>query len=420
MSQILSQVPRHLLKQEQRLTAQLIQAMDILQLNSLALESRISQEIDSNPALEYSPDEDGHVGETHSDATGEERPDGEQAMVVEEGAPQEFERLDNLVSEYDWIEDDAEYRGTKSRERTLEESDSKMEAMANTAARPISLQEHLQQQWDLAEFDQETDIIGRKIISYIDDAGRLTASLEQIGAEFDPPPGLDVLEVVLTCVQELEPRGIAARDLKECLLLQLESLPGDNALECSIIRDHFEDLQRNRLPAIAKALDVDIEDVKAALGVIGKLSLHPGVDVVERQVPPIVPDVAVEYIEEEDRYDVRLTRGNIRELRISPEFREALRRARDDKTSRDFIRQKIEAANAIIDAVRYRRRRLLDVAEAVVDAQRDFLDQGEQHIKVLRMSDLAERFGCDPSTISRTVDEKYIQTPQGIFPLRRF
>ncbi len=408
------------MRQEQRLTAQLIQAMDILQLNTMALEARISQEIDGNPALDYAPDDEAHAADAEPDARANERPEGEQAMVVQEGDAKEFERLDNLVSEYDWIEDDAEYRGTRSRQRSLEEADSKMEAMANTAARPVSLQEHLLEQWQFADVDDEVRRIGAAIINYIDDTGRLSTPLAQIGDTLDPAPDEGLLEESLARVQELDPKGVGARDLKECLLLQLQAWPGDNTLECSIIRDHFEDLQRNRLPAIAKALDVDLEDVKGALAAFARLSLHPGLDVVDRRVPRVVPDVIVEYNEERDRYDVRLTRTNRRDLRISPEFRRLLERSRNDKASRAFARQKIDAANAIIDAVQYRRNRLLEVAKAVVEAQRDFLDKGEQHIKVLRMSDLAERFGCDPSTISRTVDEKYIETPDGIFPLRRF
>jgi RNA polymerase sigma-54 factor len=221
-------------------------------------------------------------------------------------------------------------------------------------------------------------------------------------------------------VQKLDPPGIGARSVREGLLLQLAALPGDNELEARIIREHLEDLQKNRLPAIARALGVDLADVKAAIEVIGGLSLHPGAEVVAEHPPPIVPDVIVEYNERENRYDVRLSRSNLRELRIAPEFRALLERARHDKSTREFVRQKIEAASAIIDAVRYRRERLLDVARAVVEAQRDFLERGEQHLKVLRMSDLAARFNCDPSTVSRTVDEKYIQTPRGIYPLRRF
>lgn len=133
-----------------------------------------------------------------------------------------------------------------------------------------------------------------------------------------------------------------------------------------------------------------------------------------------MPDVIVEMNDDTGEYDVRLARGNTRELRISPEFRAALERAKDDKKTRAFIKEKIEAANAILDALRFRRDRLLEVAKAAVAAQRDFLDNGEQHLKILRMSDLAERFDCDPSTISRTVDEKYVETPRGIYPLRRF
>ena len=191
-------------------------------------------------------------------------------------------------------------------------------------------------------------------------------------------------------------------------------------LERRIVSEHFDDLQKNRLPAIAKALNADLEDVNAAIHVIGHLSMHPGTEIVEQLAPAIVPDLIVEYNEREGRYDVRLARGNSRELHISPEFRDLLERSRDDPQARDFVKQKIEAANAIIDAVRYRRERLLDVGQAVVEAQADFLNEGEQHLRVLRMSDLAARFGCDPSTISRTVDEKYIQTPRGIYPLRMF
>ena len=421
MSQFLAQVPRQLLQQQQRLTPQLIQAMNILQLNTLALESRIDQELDANPALELLPGDDEVTAAPETEAGVEEKDEGEQALLVaENGNAQDFERLDNLVREYDWIEDAGDYHGTKSRARLGEEGDNKLDAMANTAARPLSLQEYLLQQWHLVELDDRTRLIGARIIDYLDEAGRLSAPLAEIAAGLEPPSSAEELAAAVEAVQRLDPPGVAARSLQECLLLQLAALPGDNELEERIVREHFEDLQKNRLPAIAKALDVEVTEVKAAIQVIGSLSLHPGTEVIERQQPSIVPDVIVEFNETEDRYVVRLSRGNTRELRISPEFRELLERSRDDKDTREFVKQKIEAASAIIDAVRYRRERLLDVAKAVVEAQREFLDQGEQHLKVLRMSDLAVRFECDPSTISRTVDEKYMQTPRGIYPLRMF
>ncbi len=420
MSQILSQIPRQLLQQQQRLTPQLIQAMDILQLNALALEARIAQELDGNPALEQLPDDEELPTNGDGEAAGDDRAEGEQALVIQDGTAGEFARLDSLVREYDWIDDEAGYRGTKSRARALEEGDGKLDAMANTAARPIGLQEHLLGQWHLADVDERTRAVGARIIDQLEETGRLDTPLAQIGQDLEPPATVEELETALAAVQELDPPGMGARSLQECLLLQVAALPGDNVLERRIVGEHFDDLQKNRLPAIAKALNADLDDVNAAIHVIGHLSMHPGTEIVEQQAPAIVPDLIVEYSEREGRYDVRLARGNSRELHISPEFRELLERSRDDPQARDFVKQKIEAANAIIDAVRYRRERLLDVGQAVVEAQADFLDEGEQHLRVLRMSDLAARFGCDPSTISRTVDEKYIQTPRGIYPLRMF
>lgn len=417
MSQILSQRASLGLAQEQRLTPQLIQAMEILQLPLTALEARLDRELDENPALEVAPLES-DAGAESSATTPDSTPSADQSAEVGDRQADEFERLDSLVSEYGDADDEFAHR--RSRESAAEESDMKQEAMNNTAARPISLQEYLHEQWAFCDVDDETRRIGARIIDLLDENGRLTVPLESLAAELSPPVCLQRAQIALHEVQHLDPPGVAARTLSECLWLQLRAMPVNTSLEQAIVKQHLEDLERNRLPAIARALNVDVDDVKEAIGVIARLSLHPGADVTARQTPPIVPDVIVEHDAETDRYDVRLARGNLRELRISPEFRELIERSRDDKDAREFARKKIEAANAIIDALRFRRERLLDVSRAVVEAQRDFFDRGEQHLKVLRMSEMAEKFECDPSTISRTVDEKYLQTPRGIFPLRRF
>lgn len=429
MSHGFSQSQRLLLRGEQRLTPQLIQSMDILQLNAMELDARIDEELNSNPALETTqPEEDGPDALEPGDGSrGDERAlvvddpnEAERALVVGGDGPREFERLDNLVREYDWLDDEYEHRGAKSRSQRLEEGDIKLEAMNNTAARPVSLQDHLLEQWSLLDLDDETRRLGARIIDFVDDNGRLALELDEIARELSPPATVAAMEEVLPLVQQLDPPGVAARTLRECLSLQLRALPGDHALEERIVLEHLEDLEKNRLPQIARALRVELDELKRAIQTIARLSLHPGLGVGDREAPPIVPDLLVEFDEQANRYDVRLTRPNLRELRISPEFRAALERARDDRNAREFIKQKIDAANAIIEAVRFRRERLLEVAKAAVEAQRDFLDQGEQHIRVLQMSELAERLGCDPSTISRTVGDKYVQTPRGIFPLRRF
>lgn len=420
MSQFLSQVPRQQLQQTQRLTPQQIQSLNILQLGLLALESQIEQELDANPALERVPDE---AEEQAADSPPEDGPPDNEPLVVGEGDTRaEFERLDSLVREYSFLEDDWEYRGSRSRSQSAEDGDAKLEAMANTPSRPEALHEYLLEQWSLLDVDERTRQIGQRIIEHISDNGRLEAPLAEIAQRVTPPASESEVEAALERVQELEPAGIAARSLRECLLIQLWEMPGESAeLARQIIEQHFEDLQKNRLPLIASRLGITLEELKAALRVIARLSLHPGAVVEQRQAPPIVPDVLVEFDEKSDTYEVRLSRGNTRELRISREFREALESAdKSDKKTREFLKEKLDAAKSIIDAVRFRRERLLDVARSVVEAQRDFLDHGEQHLRVLRMSDVAARLGCDPSTISRTVDDKHIQTPRGIFPLRRF
>ncbi len=413
MSQTLSQVPQQLLSQQQRLTPQLIQAMDILQLPLVALEERIEQELDSNPALERAADdlEPGAAPEAI------DRSDDERAMVLNgDDSAEDFARLDSLVSEYDWIEDE-EFRPSRSAASLAEAGDAKLEAMARAPARPTSLRDFLLEQWSLIDLDDTTRAIGGAIIDEIDERGRLATSVESLAERLDQP--IARVKDALARVQSLEPIGVGARDLAECLLLQLEHAPYNSELETRIIEERFDDLQRNRLPQIAKSFGVALEDVKAAVDRIARLSMHPGHDFAERAAPGIVPDLIVEFDEEEGRYVARLARGNQRELRISPEFRRLLERARHDKSVRDFARQKVEQASAIIDALRFRRERLVQVAQAAVDAQRDFFERGDQHLTVLRMSDLAERFGCDPSTISRTVDEKWMQTPRGVIPLRR-
>ena len=162
------------------------------------------------------------------------------------------------------------------------------------------------------------------------------------------------------------------------------------------------------------------EITEAVRALSSTLVLHPAYRVIEGQVLPIHPDVFVEYASNGRELTVRLTRGSNPRLRVSRRALEILKNRRNGKNDRDFIRKHVDAANALIDAVQYRRSRLLDVAKAIVEKQRDFFEIGPQGLKVLRMCDLAAELECDPSTISRTVAEKYMQTPRGIYPLRYF
>lgn len=413
MSQFMSQNLSLGLRQEQRLTPQLIQSMNILQLPLLALESKIREELERNPALEEEepqrpaeqPARDGEVTAT----------DGARAESIQEA--EGFTRLERLSREYDFDDSDQAFGRPRA---DSGERDAKMDAMANTASRPESLNEHLMRQWAFLSVNGNIRKAGDLIINHIEEDGYLRTPLEEIAQKHEPPFTLDEMEEALSWVQSLEPAGIAARDIQECLINQIDALEGDHRLERTLIEDHLEDLQKNRYPAIAKATGRSIEDIKAAVRTLGRLSPHPGYLVVDRDVPVIVPDVIVEWLDEENDYTVRLTRGNSPRLRISDTYKQMLADKAGDKDAREFVRKNLENASALIDAIEYRRNRLLEVSREVIQRQRDFLEIGEAGMKVLRMSELAEKFGCDPSTISRTVADKYMQTPRGIFPLRKF
>ncbi len=404
MSQYLSQIPSQQMRQEQRLTPQLIQSMNILQLNVASLEQRIQEELEQNPVLEYDP------------RAAQESSDGEESAAASDGDGDGLEVLEWLSEQYEFDSGD---RPSVIRGHNLER-DAKMDAMSNTASRPINLYEHLMDQWALVEMDEDVARAGEAIINHIDRDGLLRTPLEVVAESVRPPLVPEVLDAAMKRVQQLEPVGVGARDLRECILLQLQALPGDNSLEETLIRSHFEDVVKNRLPQVAKAIGCDIEELKEAIQVIARLTPTPGLSVSDREVPMIKPDVIVDYADDGSGYAVTLARGNEPRLRISRNYLQMLKDRTQDKSARDYLRKKHESASALLDAIVFRRDRLLEVAQAVVERQKDFFDQGTQGMKVLRMSELAEQFGCDPSTISRTVADKYLQAPRGIYALREF
>ncbi|HVP12218.1 MAG TPA: RNA polymerase factor sigma-54 [Phycisphaerae bacterium] len=439
MSQYLSMLPSQQMRLEQRLTPQLIQAMEILQLPLMALEARVREELESNPVLEEPEAEP----VTDRAAPKEDLPATETGRAEAES----FERLDRMARELEFDPGDLPYGRSAG---SSDGRDAKLDAMANTASRGEGLKEQLLREWALVEAAPTIKDAGDVLIDWMDEDGYLRSEadhhprrgdtdapeamplifrrtpeeidrlMEEIAGSRKPPIDREVLEEALALVQTLDPAGVGARDVTECLLIQLDDREDADPFHAELIRDHLTDLAKNRFPAVAKATGRSIDDIKKALEVIGKLNHRPGLLVAPDETPAILPDIIVDYAEEGDGYTVRLARGSSPRLRISAKYREMLQDKTEDKQARDFIRGRIEAASAIIDAIQYRRERLLELAKVVVDRQREFFDFGPQFLKVLRMRDLAEEFECDPSTISRTVDGKYMQCPRGIYPLRMF
>jgi len=298
--------------------------------------------------------------------------------------------------------------------------------MANTAARGASLFEQLMDQWRLVETTPEIAQAGEYLIGFIDADGYLRTDMSTLLEQ--APKGIteQTLQDAITLLQQsLEPPGLAARDIRECLLLQIDAKmrsdpDSDLTHERLLVENHLKDIEANRLPKIAKATGLTIDQIKAAIHRLRQFHPHPGRLLSDDTPRMIVPDAIVEYDEETDTYTATLTQGRIPSLQIRPDY---LRDAKDkntDKKTREFLNNHIRSASWLIDAIEQRRSTLLRVIGVVVQAQREFFEQGPQALKPLPMTQVADQLGIHVATVSRAVNEKYIQTPRGIYPLRMF
>jgi RNA polymerase sigma-54 factor len=416
----------------------MIQSMEILQLPLLALEERIEQELQNNPVLELREGNGDEVAGTDGETTDFKDGDGrqedfseaEKPMVVKENTDQadDFERLAR-ISEYFENEEFSNPTGSNFRVSSYDgERDRKLDAMNNTAARGITLQEHLLGQWAFVECTPPVRTAGEVLINNIDSDGYVRTPLEQIEKESKKPVCLEDLQTALKLVQTLEPPGIGARDLQECWLLQLDALERDAEmaqghdfeLERSLIRDHIKDLSMNRYPQISKKLGRDIEPIKQAVKRIGHLHPYPGKQVGGEDAPPITPDAIFYYDEESDRYEIEMTNDPAPNLYISGMYRKMVKNRAGDKPTREFLMSNIRNARWLIESIQQRKSTITRVIRAVVDAQREFFETGPEHLKPLPMIQVADQLGIHVATVSRAVSEKWIQTPRGVFPLRRF
>ena len=414
--------------QKQVLEPRMIQSMEILQLPIMALQERLEQEMEDNPVLDQiEPDEDdGPLEETvvNPDAPTE----SERELVVAEDSNNEddFERLLNMV---DSLPDDYEERSRPSRGQIEAESDRRHDAMANMVARPESLLEYLEHQLSWYDLSPEVRRLCERIIYNLDSNGYLKAPLEELlsslpaelngDAQSWHAEQMKLAEEALAFVQRLDPPGIGARNLKECLLLQLT--PGLLFYEelQVLIENHLEDLENNRLPLISKKTGFSIETIQESWEDLRTLKPKPGSEFNETFVPSVTPDVFVE-TKSEGGYKVRLEEGQLPSLYISPTYRKLLQDPSTNAETREYIKRKVNSAQWIIEAIEQRRSTLTRVSQAIVDHQIKFLDDGPDHIEPLKMQQIADKVGVHVTTVSRAVDDKWMQTPRGIFPLKRF
>lgn len=422
------------MRQEMRqlLTPRMIQSMEILQLPLMALEERIEEELQNNPVLELreTEGEPGAAADPDQQANREEFSEGEQALVVKENSDQseDFDRL-SKISEYlesdEFINNGNRFRQAASYDG---DRDKKLDAMNNTAARGVTLSDHLLTQWSFIECSDGVRRAGEILINYIDAEGYFRTSFEEVQKESKSPVTVADLQEALKLIQTLEPAGVGARNLQECLVLQLDTVEEDEELseghdfplERALITEHLKDLEMNRYPQISRKLGRPIDEIQRAVKHLGRLNPFPGKQIGGNDAPPITPDAIIYYDEDQDTYEIEMTNDPAPNLYISGMYRKMIKDRSQDKKTREFLSNNMRNARWLIESIEQRRSTIMRVIRAVVDAQRDFFDKGPEFLKPLPMIHVADQLGIHVATVSRAVSEKWIQTPRGVFPLRRF
>jgi RNA polymerase sigma-54 factor len=437
--------------QTMHLAPRMIQSMEILQLPIMALQERIQQELQENPVLELKEtnDEPSADGEDlgYDNSTAEDSSDpGDAELIIDDSGSNEldFDRLEALSRDWGDVLNE-EHR--PSRGGMDEEGDKKHDAMQNMASRPQSLQEYLNEQLSFLELKPEQADLARYLITHIDDAGLLTlpdeADPEYQKAKNDPDympsrplrrryPTLEELaggyregttpaqvEEALHIVQKLDPPGVGARDLRECLLLQLTPETPHAKLLRALISNHLEDIGHNRLPIIQKETGADLQSIKEAIEVLKHFNTRPGSQFISDNIPYVVPDILVER-QENGEYTVRLLDDWLPSIYISRRYIEMYRDKGADPKIKDYLKRKIQSAQWLQESIEQRRHTLEKVTKAIIQRQRAFLDKGAEYIEPLKMQQIADQVGVHVTTVSRAVDDKWVQTPRGIFPLKRF
>jgi len=407
MGMRMDMILRQRLEQRLKLAPQIIQSIQILQLPAIDLRELIQKELVENPLVEIrEKDEREQPPETPEDAVHDEL----DRIAENEG------RTDGSFTKLEELQDFLEEQGETQRPRRWDGVDRKQEAMQNTADKPVSLQEYMLEQFKSMEPPEHLAAIGQTIIYNIDDNGYLMYPLGEI-AGTDDPQALEEAEEALGLVQKVDPPGVGARDLKECLLLQIGG-EGRYSVERNLVSEHLEDIISNRIPKIAKETGNSISRVNKAVEFIKSLNPHPGAVISGDAAPFIIPDVVVENINGE--YQIRLENSYIPEIHINPVYRKLLKQKGSDPKVREYVRQKLESARRLSEAIEQRKSTLQRIATEMVDVQKGFLDKGVSHIQPLKMQEIADRVGVHVSTVSRAISDKFIQTQRGVFPMKFF
>jgi len=422
------------LKQHLRMTQQLVmtpqlqQAIKLLQLSRMELVDLIRTEVNENPLLEETGEEEEGRAEAASPA--------EQKLETLEPAPKATEKPEEVkgeegANEIDWDQylDHYQLQGhTAPSNRNL--SDEELPGYEASLTRKSDLVDHLTWQLRLSNLAPEEETVAMLIIGNLDPDGYFkmppvdgepeeAATRDPlVRVAFEAGVGVEFAEKVLGKVQSLDPAGVAARDLRECLLLQARHLDADIPEVVAIIERHLRHLESKNYAAIAKDLKIPVEEVVRAVKIISAFEPKPGRAYSSEEAQYITPDVYIHKVG--DRYVTVLNDDGLSKLRISGMYRAALRNGKAAGAAKEYIQDKLRSAVWLIRSIHQRQRTIFKVTESIVKFQRDFLDRGIAHLKPLILRDVAEDIGMHESTVSRVTTNKYVHTPQGIYELKFF
>jgi len=284
--------------------------------------------------------------------------------------------------------------------------------------KPPSLSEHLEWQLHMDCAEGDVCLAAECVIGNLDQDGRLNATNEEIAAAGGWSD--EIVERARAIVMTLEPVGCGARDVRECLLAQLEARGETERLAVQLIRDHLEVLQQHKLPHLSKQIGVDVETLSAELQFIRTLDPFPGRRYSSEEPILIAPEIYIEKLEDDDDYTIYFADDGSPRLRVNPSYQNMLSQDGTTKETRNFIKEKMRSAIDLLRNIEHRRQTIYRVVESIVHRQREFLDKGVQYIKPMMLKDIAEDIGMHLSTVSRVVNRKYAHTPQGVIELRRF
>ena len=395
---------RQSLALQQVLSPQLQQSLLILQTPLLELRNLVQQEMETNPVLEELPEDSGADERSETEAS------------ADENFRDEFEKLASLDEEWrDYMAQSAS--SNSDGRRGSKDADEKRQFLFDSIPVQETLQQNLVAQLNQTVLSADDRKAAELVIGNIDDDGFLQSTPEEMALNSGIPQ--EDFERMLRLIQGFYPTGVGARDLRECLLIQLQRQGKEQSVEYRIVSEHMDDLGRHRFPEIARRMATSVEEVQKAADNIARLNPRPGQVFAAAPQNYVLPDVVVEKVDGE--YQIAFNNEQIPHLRISNLYKDIIASG-DAQTGdvKDYIRDKIRSGKFLIRSIHQRQQTIMNIAQQIVSRQRDFLEHGPSHLKPMTMAEVADAVGVHETTVSRAVSGKYMATPQGVFEMKYF